>query len=230
MAAKSTQSKRHVRSYVVRSGRLTGLQRKAIERHWKSHVVDFSNQSLNLAALFSRAAPVTVEIGFGMGASLINMAQQEPLRNFLGIEVYKPGIGKVLHEIENRGINNLKIICRDAIDVFRFGLNDKSLDRILIFFPDPWHKKRHQKRRLIQTDFVEILSSKLTKDGVLHLATDWEPYAEQMKQVIEASPFFKNKIGGGCYWLNPDRPSTKFEERGKRLGHNVWDLLFVKAR
>ncbi|MDD9890929.1 MAG: tRNA (guanosine(46)-N7)-methyltransferase TrmB [Gammaproteobacteria bacterium] len=229
MATESTQHKRPVRSYVVRSGRLTDSQRKAIDAHWDRHVIDFNNQPLDLETLFTLPAPLILEIGFGMGASLLSMAQQDPHTNFLGIEVHKPGLGKVLHEIEANDLRNLKLICHDAKDVFEHGLGASCLDRINIFFPDPWPKKRHHKRRLVQSDFVELLSSKLKTGAVLHLATDWEPYATHMLEVLEASPNLANKLGEWNYWENPERPPTKFEARGKRLGHGVWDLLFVKT-
>lgn len=229
MAPESSQQNRPVRSYVVRSGRLTDSQRKAIAAHWDSHVIEFNNETLDLETLFPQAAPLTVEIGFGMGGSLLSMTQQDRQTNFLGIEVHKPGLGKVLHEIEANGLHNLKLICHDAKDVFEHGLGDNSLDRINIFFPDPWPKKRHHKRRLIQPEFVSLLSSKLKSEGSLHLATDWEPYAEHMLEVLEACPSLYNKMGEGSFWGNPARPPTKFEARGRRLGHGVWDLLFAKA-
>ena len=229
LAAKTSDSKRPVRSYVIRSGRLTESQRKAIESYWDDYVIEFNNQALDLNSLFPQLAPVSLEIGFGMGSSLLTMAHQEPDKNFLGIEVHRPGIGKVLHEIESLGLKNLKLICHDATEVIEQNILDNSLERILILFPDPWPKKRHNKRRLVQTEFVEKLTSKLQPEGLLHLATDWQPYAEQMLEVLEASANLINHNGAGCYWQNPERPPTKFEARGKRLGHGVWDLLYRKS-
>ncbi|NKB34617.1 MAG: tRNA (guanosine(46)-N7)-methyltransferase TrmB [Pseudomonadales bacterium] len=229
MAADNSQHKRPVRSYVIRSGRLTDSQRKALDTHWDAHVVEFKNHSLDLDKLFPQSGSISLEIGIGMGASLLAMAQQEPNTNFLGIEVHKPGIGKVLHEIESIGLNNLKLICHDAKEVIETGIANQSIDRLLILFPDPWPKKRHHKRRLVQPQFVELLASKLKQEGVLHLATDWEPYAEHMMEVLEANPSLKNEMGTGKYWEQPQRPATKFEARGKRLGHGVWDLLFTKT-
>ncbi|MBM88861.1 MAG: tRNA (guanosine(46)-N7)-methyltransferase TrmB [Gammaproteobacteria bacterium] len=220
---------RPIRSYVTRSGRLTDSQRNAIENYWYSHVIEFRNELMELSAFFPQSSPITLEIGFGMGASLLKMAQQEPRRNFLGIDVHRPGIGKVLHEIVANDIRNLKLVCHDAKEFLEFGLSEKCLDRVLIFFPDPWPKKRHHKRRLIQTEFIDLLSSKLIKGGTLHLATDWSPYAESMLEILEANSCLRNKFGAGVYWEKPDRPSTKFEIRGKRLGHTIWDLLFIKT-
>jgi tRNA (guanine-N7-)-methyltransferase len=229
LAANSSDNKRPVRSYVIRSGRLTESQRKAIESYWGDYVVEFIQQPLDLNSLFPQEAPVSLEIGFGMGSSLLTMAQQAPEKNFLGIEVHRPGIGKVLHEIEALGLKNLKLICHDAKDIIEQNILDNSLERILILFPDPWPKKRHNKRRLIQTEFVEKLSSKLQPQGVIHLATDWQPYAEHMLEVLEASASLQNHNGVGSYWQSAERPPTKFEARGKRLGHGVWDLLFRKS-
>ena len=228
MAKDSTQNKRPVRSYVIRSGRLTDSQRSAIEKHWHKHVIAFKGKPIDIDSLFVQKAPVTLEIGFGMGGSLLTMAQQQPDQNFLGVEVHKPGVGKMLREIETNGLSNLKLICEDAKDIVELGIVKESLVRILILFPDPWPKKRHQKRRLIQTDFIEILVTKLRQGGVIHLATDWRPYAEHMMAVLNACPNLKNKNGYNGFWTNPQRPSTKFEARGKRLGNEVWDMLFVK--
>lgn len=221
-------SKRPVRSYVIRSGRLTDSQRKAIENHWDDHVLEFDASPLPINQVFPDQSPLTVEIGFGMGDSLLEMARSQPEQNFLGIEVHRAGVGKLLHGIHQNELGNLKIVCHDAVEVLRHSLETESIDRILILFPDPWHKKKHHKRRLIQPDFVKLLLSKLKPDGRLHLATDWEPYAERMLEVLEAESGLKNTNGKGQFWQDPDRPPTKFEARGKRLGHGVWDLLYQK--
>ena len=228
MAIDSTQHKRPVRSYVIRSGRLTDSQRKAIDEHWHKHVFAFEGKPIDIDSLFVQKAPINLEIGFGMGASLLAMAQQQPEQNFLGIEVHKPGVGKMLHEIEANGLSNVKLICHDAKDIVEFCIAKESLDRILILFPDPWPKNRHHKRRLIQADFAELLVTKLRQGGFIHLATDWEPYAKHMMVVLQACPNLKNKNGSNEFWNNPERPPTKFEVRGKTLGNNVSDLLFVK--
>ena len=219
---------RPIRSFVIRGGRLTDSQRKAIDAYWQEYVIEYDGQKLDLNTLFPRPAPVTIEIGFGMGDSLLEMAAATPEQNFLGIEVHKPGVGKLLHGIAERGLTNLRVICHDAKEVMTHSLDKESVQRFLIFFPDPWHKKRHNKRRLVQADFVRQLSELLVPGGRLHLATDWQPYAEHMLKVLEADPVLVNSNGAGQYWESPERPETKFERRGQRLGHGVWDLLYHK--
>jgi tRNA (guanine-N7-)-methyltransferase len=220
---------RPIRSFVIRGGRMTDSQRKAIEEHWDKFVVDFTGQSLQLSSLFPTIAPLTVEIGFGMGDSLLAMAAANPQQNFLGIEVHKPGVGKLINGIAEQGLSNLKVICDDAKEVIEQGLGNASVDRFLVFFPDPWHKKKHHKRRIIQPQFSKLLSERLKPGGKLHLATDWQAYAEHMLEVLEAEPSLSNANGPGQYWLEPDRPETKFQRRGQRLGHGVWDLLYQKT-
>ena len=219
---------RPVRSYVIRSGRITNSQRQAIGRLWADNVIPFSGDLLDLNGIFQNSLPVTVEVGFGMGSSLIEMAHKDSDSNFLGIEVHKPGIGKVLKDIEIRRIKNLKLICHDAAEVFNNAFEDKTLDRVLVFFPDPWPKKRHTKRRIIQPEFVTKVSEKLKSNGCLHLATDWSPYAEHMIEVLNEIPSLTNAIAPKVFWDNPVRPETKFERRGKKLGNKIWDLLYRK--
>jgi len=219
---------RPVRSYVIRSGRITNSQRQAIERLWDDHVIPFSGDLLDLGDIFQNSLPITVEIGFGMGSSLIDMAYKSSDANFLGIEVHKPGIGKVLKDIEILGIKNLKLICHDAAEVFSHAFGDKTLDRVLVFFPDPWPKKRHAKRRIIQPEFVTKISEKLKSNGSLHLATDWSPYAEHMIEVLDKIPSLSNAIAPKVFWENPARPETKFEKREKKLGNKILDLLYKK--
>ena len=219
---------RPVRSYVIRSGRITNSQRQAIGRLWDDNVIPFSGELLDLNEIFQNSSPITVEVGFGMGSSLIEMARKDSDANFLGIEVHKPGIGKVLKDIEIWGIKNLKLICHDAAEVFNNAFEDKTLDRVLVFFPDPWPKKRHAKRRIIQPEFVTKVSEKLKRNGSLHLATDWSPYAEHMIEVLNEIPSLSNAIGPKVFWENPVRPETKFERRGKKLGNKIWDLLYRK--
>ena len=219
---------RPIRSYVLRSGRLTDSQRKAIDDHWSRWVVPTADTQLDLAALFPQQVKLVIEIGFGMGDSLLAMAVQEPSNNFIGIEVHRPGVGKLLHGIAEQQVANLKIICRDATEVLLHCFQANTLDKIQIFFPDPWPKKKHQKRRIVQPEFMGLLRDRLRSGGQIHLATDWQEYADYMLEVMEAVPGMRNGEGAGNFWEHPLRPDTKFENRGKRLGHGVWDLLYVK--
>jgi len=219
---------RPVRSYVIRSGRMTSSQRQAIAKLCSDNVIPFSGESLDLDKIYKNSLPVTVEVGFGMGSSLINMALEESKVNFLGIEVHKPGIGRTLNDIERLGIKNLKLICDDAAEVFKSAFKEQSLDRVLVFFPDPWPKKRHAKRRIIQPEFVQNISGKLKSNGYLHLATDWLPYAEHMIEVLESVSSMSNAVAPKAFWENPKRPETKFERRGRKLGNEIWDLLYQK--
>ncbi len=223
------QSRRTIRSYVVRGGRLTPSQRQAMETLWPVFGLDIEAGLVDRQAVFGRSAELVFEIGFGMGDSLSAMALQHPDRDYIGIDVHPPGIGTLLREIRDSNITNLRVMQGDAMQVLENCFTDNSLDRIQIFFPDPWHKKRHHKRRMIQPPFGEALAQKLKMGGVLHLATDWENYAEQMMEVMSASPRFSNLAGAGCFALEHERVETKFERRGRRLGHGVWDLLFEKT-
>ena len=222
----SDENKRPIRSYVIRSGRLTDAQRKAIKSYWDSYVVEFNNEPIDPVTLFEKPQRLTVEIGFGMGDSLLEMAKQSPDQNFLGIEVHQPGVGKLLNGIAENKLINIKLVCHDAREILDIGLPDNCIDRLLLFFPDPWHKKRHNKRRLVQPEFIELLLNKLNTSAELHFATDWQAYAEHMMEVLEANPYLENILGAKNYWPEPDRPVTKFEKRGQRLGHGVWDLRF----
>lgn len=227
--SKSDDSHRPIRSYVIRGGRLTDSQRKAIDQHWQEYVIDYQQQSLPWDELFPQPAPLTVEIGFGMGDSLLAMAEADPATNFLGIEVHKPGVGKLIHGLVEKQLSNVRIMCHDATEVVQHCMENGAIDRFLIFFPDPWHKKRHHKRRLIQAPLISLLANRLHKGGSIHLATDWQNYAEHMLDVMEAEPTLSNANGPNQYWPNPNRPETKFERRGQRLGHGVWDLLYKKS-
>lgn len=227
--SKSDDSHRPIRSYVIRGGRLTDSQRKALDQHWQEYVIDYQQQSLPWDELFPQPAPLTVEIGFGMGDSLLAMAEADPATNFLGIEVHKPGVGKLIHGLVEKQLSNVRIMCHDATEVVQHCMENGAIDRFLIFFPDPWHKKRHHKRRLIQAPLVSLLANRLRKGGSIHLATDWQNYAEHMLDVMEAEPTLSNANGPNQYWPNPNRPETKFERRGQRLGHGVWDLLYKKS-
>lgn len=216
-----------IRSYAGRAGRLTAGQRRAIDRLWPRFGID-DWASLDLDDVFGRKAPSHVEVGFGMGDALVSMAGRHPERNYLGIEVYPPGIGGALLAIEAKALNNVRLVRADAVAVLG-ALGEASLEAILVFFPDPWPKKRHQKRRLIQSPFVDIVATKLTTGGRFELATDWSDYASQMLQVVEGHGGFLNLADDGGFAQRPsERPLTKFERRGERLGHNIFDLLFEK--
>ncbi len=221
---------RTVRSYVIRGGRLTPSQQHALDHYWPRYGISDTSSQFDAQKTFGRVAPLVVEIGFGMGDSLAAMARDTPQQDFVGIEVHPPGVGKLLDQIEKSGLSNLRIYRHDARDILKNCFAEGSLDVVQIFFPDPWHKKRHHKRRLIQSDFIELISSRLRPGGLLHLATDWQNYAEHMMEVISAAPGLENIAGPGGYSDSSRRQSTRFEQRGQRLGHGVWDLIFVKAQ
>ena len=187
------------------------------------------DEPVDAAAVFGRSAPLTLEIGFGNGESLATMAERDPAGDYIGIEVHRPGVGHLLLELERRELTNVRVLCGDAVVVVRHCLPDRSLDRVLLLFPDPWPKKRHHKRRIVQPAFVELIAGKLRPGGVLHMATDWEPYAEHMLEVLSSTTMLRNCAGAGRYSPRPDyRPVTKFERRGQRLGHGVQDLIFER--
>jgi tRNA (guanine-N7-)-methyltransferase len=227
-----TETPRHrpIRSYVLRAGRMTEGQQRGFDENWGLYGLEYRPQLLDFDAAFGRPGRRVLEIGFGMGQSLLTMAAAEPETNFIGVEVHRPGVGKLLLGMREHQLSNIRVYCHDAVEVLNNCIEPGSLDTIQIFFPDPWHKKRHHKRRLIQPSFVELLGSRLKPGGVLHLATDWENYAEQMLEVLGADPHLHNMAGPGQYAPRPaHRPLTKFERRGERLGHGVWDLLFSRA-
>ncbi|MDX1733176.1 MAG: tRNA (guanosine(46)-N7)-methyltransferase TrmB [Halioglobus sp.] len=208
---------------------MTDGQKRAYERGWRHWGLEHRDGLLDAQQVFGRRAPLTLEIGFGMGQSLLEMALQDPARDFVGVEVHRPGVGRLLHGIERSGATNIRVYCHDAVDILRDCIADGSLDCVQVFFPDPWHKKRHHKRRLVQPEFVAALARALRPGGVLHLATDWQNYAEHMMEVVSACPDFSNAAGAGAYAPRPShRPLTKFEQRGERLGHGVWDLVFTR--
>ena len=219
---------RRIRSFVRREGRLTKGQERALLELWPVMGVEYRDEMLDLNQLFGRDAPIVLEIGFGMGKSLVEMAAAAPEKNFIGIEVHRPGVGACLSSAQDAGITNLRLFCHDAVEVLGQMIPDQSIDTLQLFFPDPWHKARHHKRRIVQPAFVQMLRPKLKIGGVFHMATDWENYAEHMLEVMNAAEGFVNTVEGD-YAPRPDsRPLTKFEQRGHRLGHGVWDLLFAR--
>lgn len=218
---------RPIRSFVLRAGRLGSGQQKALEELGPRYVLPYQSAPLDLAASFGREAPKVLEIGFGMGQATAEIAREHPDVDYLGVEVHPPGVGALLKLIGEQDIANLRIVQHDAVEVLRHMIPQAGLDGIHIFFPDPWHKKRHHKRRLIQPAFAELLASRLKTGGYLHLATDWQDYAEQMLAVLATNTHLRNSSDG--YAPRPEyRPLTKFEQRGLRLGHGVWDLVFLR--
>ncbi|MEA3277894.1 MAG: tRNA (guanosine(46)-N7)-methyltransferase TrmB [Pseudomonadota bacterium] len=227
----SGQEKQHrpIRSFVLRQGRLTGAQEKAFRELWPRYGIDWlPGEPPDLTVLFGNERPVYLEVGFGNGETLAELAARHPERNFLGIEVHGPGVGHLLLEIEKRGLDNVRILRHDAVDVLEQGLRPASLAGVYLFFPDPWPKKKHHKRRILNPAFVRLLARAIRPGGLFHAATDWEPYADQMLEVLDrADGLFANAAGPGSFSPRPkDRPLTKFEQRGQRLGHLVRDLVF----
>lgn len=222
------QSRRIIKSYVLRQGRLTRGQQQALERLWGVYGVDYSQKLLDFDTLYEHAAPLILEIGFGNGESLLQQAASNPDNNYLGIEVHRPGVGRLLSLAEQAGISNLRVINHDAVEVLQQQIPDQSLDRVQLFFPDPWHKKRHHKRRIVNADFVRLVHLKLKPGGLFHMATDWQNYAKHMLMAMTQAGGFSNTAGDEIYAINTGRPSTKFEQRGQRLGHGVWDLVYRK--
>jgi tRNA (guanine-N7-)-methyltransferase len=220
---------RPVRSFVLRQGRLTHGQQRALDTLWEHYGIAECDAPLDLDAVFGRRAPRTLEIGFGNGAALAIMAAAHPECDYLGIEVHRPGVGALLLTLEKQGLENVRVICADAVAVLRSAIPDESLVAVHVYFPDPWPKLRHHKRRLIQTPFAELIARKLQAGGYLHMATDWEDYAQHMLDVLEGVPRFSNSAGAGQFTLRPaERPLTRFEQRGQRLGHRVWDLIYTR--
>jgi tRNA (guanine-N7-)-methyltransferase len=223
------QTRRHIKSFVLRAGRLTVAQERALVELWPRYGVALGAAAIDLDGIFRRNAPRCLEIGFGAGEVIGQLAQSHPHIDYLGVEVHRPGVGRLLLHAEQAKLSNLRVICHDAVEVLRL-LPGGSVDEILVFFPDPWHKKRHHKRRLIDPGFVELLAAALRPGGVLRLATDWQDYAEQMLAVCNANAQLVSLSADRSYVDRPDfRAPTRFERRGARLGHGVWDLAYQRA-
>lgn len=217
----------HIKSFVAHRAHMTPSQKDAFDRLLPVWGIEYKREVLDLLATYKREAPTVLEIGFGMGETTLKIAQARPKDNFLGVEVFPAGVGALLKRIEDSGTENIRIIQHDAVEVVRDMILPTTLAGVHIYFPDPWPKKRHHKRRLIQPPFIELLASRLAEGGYIHCATDWEHYAEQMLEVLTASPLLANKHNG--FAPRPDyRPQTKFETRGLNLGHGVWDLIFTR--
>jgi tRNA (guanine-N7-)-methyltransferase len=218
---------RPIRSFVLRQGRQTPAQKRAFDLHWPRYGLEYARTPRDFDAVFGRAAPRIVEIGFGNGEQLLFAAQNEPQHDFIGIEVHGPGVGRLLNAAADAGVHNLRLYQHDAVEVLREEIAPASLAQVRIYFPDPWHKKRHHKRRLVQPEFVGLLCSRLAPGGLLHLATDWQNYAEHMFDVLDAEPRLRNRAGPRTALPRPEwRRQTHFEQRGLKLGHGVWDLLY----
>lgn len=221
--------RRSVRSYVMRAGRITDAQQRALEQHWPRYGVEFAPRLLDLDALFGRSAPRTLEIGFGNGDHLLERALAAPERDFLGIEVHRPGVGHLLLAASKTGVSNLRIIAHDAVEVLQSQIAPDSLDELQLLFPDPWPKARHHKRRIVQPAFSNLVASRLKPGGRFHLATDWEPYAQDMLSVLRGCAALRNCAAAGDFSDRmTDRSATRFERRGERLGHTVRELLFMR--
>ncbi|MDN3552426.1 tRNA (guanosine(46)-N7)-methyltransferase TrmB [Halomonas almeriensis] len=221
-----------IKSYVLRAGRMTTAQTRGLEEVWPRLGLTLADGPLDLDAVFGRRAPRVVEVGFGMGASLIEQAEAHPETDYIGIEVHAPGVGKLLDEADKRGLTNLRVYREDALAVLEQCIPAASLTTVQLFFPDPWPKKKHHKRRIVQPAFVELVRTRLEPGGTLHMATDWEAYAEWMAEVMAEAPGYANiaEAETAPYVPRPDyRPLTKFEVRGERLGHGVWDLVHRRA-
>jgi len=223
------QHRRAIRSFVLRQGRQTDAQKRAFAEHWPKYGLDVGGRRRSYSEVFERDAPLVVEIGFGNGEQLLFAAEREPQRDFIGIEVHAPGVGRLLNAVAAADLSNVRVYQHDAVEVLRDEVADGALAEVRIYFPDPWHKKRHHKRRLVQPEFVALLCAKLAPGGLLHLATDWENYAEHLWDVLDAEPRLRNLAGPRGALPRPDwRRQTHFEARGLKLGHGVWDLQYER--
>lgn len=219
---------RKIRSYVLRHGRITPAQEKAIEQHWDQYGIEYKPRLLDLDKVFGRTAPKILEIGTGMGENIVALARGHRENDYLAIEVHRPGVGKLINQAEMLQLTNIRVICHDVVDVLVHQIRDRSLDMVLILFPDPWPKKRHHKRRLIQPGFVSLLSRKLQNHGRTFIATDWQDLAQHMLEICDREPGLVNLAGKGNFAPRPRwRPHTKFEQRGNSLKHGLWDLVYA---
>jgi tRNA (guanine-N7-)-methyltransferase len=224
------QTQRRIRSFVLRAGRTTAAQERALGELWPAYGIESGAGALDLEAVFGRNAPRCLEIGFGAGEVIGSLAERNPHTDYLGIEVHRSGVGRLLLRAHQGNFKNLRVICDDAVDVLRDRIADQSFDEVLVFFPDPWHKKRHHKRRLIEPAFVSLVAARLRVGGTLRLATDWQEYAEQMLAVCNANPTLRSLSPDRNFVARPEfRPPTRFERRGERLGHGVWDLAYSRG-
>ncbi len=228
MSDKIQENLRQIKSYVQRAGRVTKKQQQALENYSIKHLLGYNDTKLNFVEIFGNNNFVTLEVGFGMGGSLVQMAIENPQKNYLGVEVHKAGVGNILHEIEHQHITNLKIMSYDAVEILKNMIADNSLSGVQIYFPDPWHKKKHNKRRLVNQENVNLFATKLKKSGVLHYASDWLPYAKEVLELLSNDDKYQNLYAG--YAPRPEwRPLTKFEKRGQNLEYTISDLLFEKV-
>ncbi len=228
-AASKESQQRPIKSFVLRQGRVTRAQQHALDNHWQQYGIDYTEQPLRYKQLFNNENAVFVEIGFGNGDSLLQQAIKQPQFNFIGIEVHGPGVGHLIHNAHQQGIQNIRIIRHDAVEVLTRQIADHSIAQIQLFFPDPWHKKRHHKRRIIKPEFIQLIHQKLNAGGCFHMATDWQQYAQKMLLQMDNAEGFCNNAGKGNYSSHTGhRCETKFERRGLKLGHGVWDLIYLK--
>lgn len=227
-----TLSTRSIRTFVLRQGRLTEGQQKSLDQYWPEFGVEvIADTRLNLDKCFNRTAPVWLEVGFGNGEALVEMAKAHPEINFLGVEVHLPGVGHVLGEIANHQVTNVRIIRYDALELLEHQIEAGSVERLSLFFPDPWHKKRHHKRRIVNPEFLKLAANVLTDHALVHIATDWESYALHIEQVLTDSELFTRIECGDLFdHVTSARPGTKFEQRGIKLGHTVTDLVYQKTK
>ena len=227
-----SRPRRSIRSYIIREGRLTTGQQQALDRllpEFGLSVGHFPDKSFQPAAIFGRELPITMEIGFGDGEALLEMAKNNPDHGFIGLEVHRPGVGHLLLEAEKRSLTNIRVFNDDAVDVLNSAIGDQIIDKVCLFFPDPWPKKKHNKRRILQSDFLDQVVRVLKIGGEFHFASDWQPYAEEALEKLNSTLGLKNRAADGLYSERPtDRPKTKFEKRGLKLGHGVWDIRMIK--
>ncbi len=225
------QSLKPIRSFARRGGRLTRGQRRALDQHWPRYGLSLGDdaETLDFYRIFNRLAPTIMEVGFGDGEALFAVAQKNPQNNYIGVEVHRPGVGHLVLRLHQYNLTNVKVFCEDAIDVLNNAVRDASLTELCLFFPDPWPRKKHHKRRIVQPPFIDLVARKLKPGGVFHYATDWQEYADEALARLDASSNLVNRAGTGIFSPRPEhRPETRFEKRGRRLGHGVWDIIMEK--